>query len=686
MKNDLDFIKDKIDNSNVNAPDSMDEGYVLQQLEGKEPAPYFAVEKPKKPRYALITGLAAAFVAVVTLSVFGVVQLVNRNAPTDTVQYLSADIPLRTFQSYDELGELVEQTHQKYMSLAFSELAYNSELLAGDSDIAADGKAYNSYSAVSGSSSGSSGGSGYRYSGGTGASSSSHSETYKQVEGVDEADIVKTDGKYLYIVSSAEHESVQIFTADDNPKKVAEIFPESGETTAATPDEEGVDDYTFFTVDEMYLHDGKLIVICDTMDAQEKDIVCAMVYDISDINNIRLVDRFTQSGSYGNSRMIGDKLYMVSSHMLMGMNLMMMDTPVCYRGEEQKEIPIDCVYAVKDPSMDNMLIIGGYDLFDSSKEVQSTALLGTVEDVYCNGDNLYVYATKWNWDNMFYGAYAFGTSDSEVDPEPLKTAIYKVSLTDGISFTAYTEVEGRLDSRYSLDEKDGYLRVAATTEDKEYRETNSLYVLDSDLKEVGSVTGFAPNESIRAVRYVGDTAYVITYEETDPLFVIDLSDPKNPTILGEVKIDGFSSMLVPIDDNTILGLGYSDELDDFKLALFDVSDRMNPRVLDQKIYDDCESSVMYEPRALVYNPDRGDYIVPLNHYDYSGYYEPNAAGGMLNFKVENGKIVEISREEFQFDDDEYYLSVERCAYVDENIYMIVDDYDKGIRLYTAKYR
>lgn len=679
MKNDFDFIKEKIENSGVNAPEKLDGSYALGQIEGREPAPYIAEVKPKKPRYGLITGLAAAFVAVVALSVFGIIKLAGRNVSSDTVRYLSADIPLRTFSSYDELGELVSQTNKKNMS----SLLYEG-LGLGGLDSAVDEKDYDSITA------GSWDDSDYYYSGtgGTGASGESYSETYKQVEGVDEAEIVKTDGKYLYIVSLAEHESVQIFTADDKPKKVAEIFPESGETTSATPDEEGVDDYTYFSVDEMYLHDGKLIVICNTMDAQEREIASAIVYDVSDIKNIRLVDRFTQSGCANNSRMIGDRLYLVSSHTMTVTFDKKLDTPVCYRGEKEREIPIDRVYAVDEPStVDWMMIIGGYDLKNSSEDVQSTALLGTVEDVYCSGDNLYVYAAKWNFDTSFYGAYAFGATDSEDDPEALKTAIYKVSLTDGISFTAYAEIEGRLDSRYSLDEKDGYLRVAATTEDQDYRETNSLYVLDSELKEVGSVTGFAPDESIRAVRYVGDTAYVITYEQTDPLFVIDVSDPRNPTILGEVKIDGFSTMLVPIDDNTVLGLGYSDDLDGFKLALFDVSDRMDPKVVDEKIYDKCNSPVMYEPRALVYHPDRGDFLIPLNYEEISNdYYEVDVRGGMLNFKVENGKIVENSREEFKFGDNENYLYVERCAYVGENIYMIVQDYDEGVRLYTTQYR
>lgn len=721
MKNDFDFIKDKIKNSGVNAPEDMDERFVMEKLDGVQPdtAPVLTELKPKKRRAGMITGIAAAFVAVAALSVFGAVYFANRN--TESLPELtmpgngitgqsavirpsvSADVPLVTFNSYDEVKEQMEKAAEKYGDSLYT----NERYMAVDDMAMAD-----SESAKSGNSSGSSGSSSNQSAASgldTSSGSDSYSETYRQVEGVDEADIVKTDGRYLYIVESGSRECVRVYSATDKPKQVATINPAGYENPAATLDEassEGYDPYVF--VREMFLSDGKLVVICQTRDNYYNYDTAAMVYDVTDIKHVKLLDQLHQSGDYTTSRMIGDTLYLISQKSFYNYyddeyDKDDLDIPVCYRGTVKSEIPIDCVYSVKEPTENNMLIVGGYSLADGSKDVHPSALIGSVQDVYCNESNMYLYAAEWNQYYIAenYGVYERDETDSDILPqyEPMKTGVYKVSLKDGIAFTAYGKVEGTLNSRYSLDEKNGYLRVAATTEDKYWHESNRLYILDSSLKEVGRVEDFAKNESIKAVRYVGDVAYVITYEQTDPLFVIDVGDPKAPKILGEVKIDGFSSMLVPVDDNTILGLGYYTEEADytdmqvqngFKLALFDVSDKLNPKVLDEKVYRCYYSPVMNEPRALVYNPDRGDYLIPLNYEDYHlgediEYYMPDIRGGALNFKVENGKLVEISHPEVNVDNSDADL-IERCLYVGDNIYMISNGDYQDVKVYTAKYR
>lgn len=688
MKNDFDFIREKIENSGVNAPDNMNEDYVMKQLEGVTPdlssEPKVVELKPKKRRAALISGLAAAFVAVVALSIFGIIRMSNNAKPPvkDTVASptVSANIPLRTFKSYDEVREQIKTVNDRYMTYDEYEYSGNDLAAPGSKEAAADSN-----------SSGSSGSSGA-------GGSEAHSETYKQVEGVDEADIVKTDGRYLYVLAYDDPECVRIYSATDAPEQVAVIYPNSMENPSATPDETKYDeDYTVFP-NEMFLYGDKLIVVTSFYNEDSDPGAKALVYDISDIENIRLVDRFTQSGGYRSSRMIGDRLYMISEYYVYDDEFRI---PVCYGGADAKDIPIDCVCSVEKPANNDMIIIGGYSLSDGSDDVQSSAIIGSISDAYCNENNMYLYTTEWS-DYYFasnYGIYEQDSNGSDIVPqfEPIKTGIYKISLKDGISFTAYGQIEGTIYDRYALDEKDGYLRVSATTTDKNYVDSNVLYVLDSDLKEVGRVDDFAKDESIKAVRYVGDTAYVITYEQTDPLFVIDLSDVKNPTILGEVKIDGFSSMLVPVDENTVLGLGYYTEDADytdmqvqrgFKLALFDVSDRLNPKVLDEKVYRNYYSSVMYEPRALVYNPDRGDYVIPLNFEDYHlddeiDYYMPTLRGGMLNFKVQNGKLVETAHETADAE------TIGRCLYVGDNVYMIsTDNYysDDATQVFAVKYR
>lgn len=685
MKNDFDFIKDKIENSGVTAPAEIDENHVLKKLEGIEPnsAPILTELKPKKNHARLIAGLAAAFVAVVALSVFGVIFSSQKQPPIQptVTQSDNADIPLKTFSDYNEVKEELKK------------ITASSDRILERYEQSVEVDSYENApeqgSGSSGSSLGMSGGSG----------SDSHSETYKQVEGVDEADIVKTDGKYLYIASQNGAKGIDIYSATDDPARITTLYPDNfSDPTkpSAYTDEDDLDAF----VEEMYIYGDRLIAVCNTRGEHFTYNTMAAVFDVSDIKNIRYVDRFFQSGDYTSTRMIGDVLYLVSEEYAYDGDEF--SAPLCYRGDDPQEIPIENVRCVEKPSEPGMLIIGGYDLKDGAKDVRSTALIGTVEDVYCNESNLYLYSTDWHYtaaiEYEIYDPAILTDSYMPSSEEPVTTDIYKVSLNDGITFTAHTSVNGWIDSRYSLDEKDGCLRVAATIEDEKDNKTNALYILDSELKEVGKVTGIAKDEEIKAVRYVGDVAYVITYEETDPLFVIDLSDPKNPTVLGEVKIDGFSTMLVPVDENTLLGVGvYTEDSKNTamqvengtKLVLFDVSDKLHPKVLDEKIYRSCESEAIYEPRAFVKNPDRGDYLIPLNYVDYKvdknmDYLDTVVHGGALNFKVENGKIVEIARPEVKVTHD-YDDVINRCLYVGDYIYLI-DNGSAVTAVYAVKYR
>ena len=249
-----------------------------------------------------------------------------------------------------------------------------------------------------------------------------------------------------------------------------------------------------------------------------------------------------------------------------------------------------------------------------------------------------------------------------------------------------------MNNQYSLDESGGNLRVATTSYDREYNDTNHLFILDKNLKQLGSVKDFAQNETIRAVRYINDTAYVITYMETDPLFVIDLSNPSNPQMKGEVKISGFSTMLVPVDDHTLLGIGYhtndasSEGIDwntqnALKLVTFDVTDMSSPKVLDTKIFPNCSSEVQYNPKALLVNFERGDYSIPYNYskdFEYTdGAYRdsetPESRCGLINFRIDGGKI-NVIQDYTSKKFTKEYDDVTRCVYIGDYMYLIGEHY------------
>ena len=635
---DFDFIKNKFDESGVSAPDSLGEQFALDKT-----ADTNVLElKPKKKKYVKYSALAASVALIVlaafSINIFRPTVLVNEGTKAKSDSALAE---VRKFKSYNELKDTLDEIDKR-----------NNTFYYGKDMSINYGVMDDAFMAASPSS--------------TSKSAPSHSETYKQVEGVDEADVVKTDGHYIYCADYGKG-AVRIFSArGKKSKKVASIFPKDAET--ATPDEakkkKAYDDE--IDVCDIFIKDKRLVVIGGRYyEDSDNTAAKAFVYDVSDVENIRLLDEFSQDGSYCSSRMIGDTLYLVSNYEIGEKSKL----PKCGKGATPDELAVDYCYTVEKPSSRNFLVVSSFDTADSTYETQSKAILGSADTVYCNENNMYVTAEQWSEPDDERDSTDWLMSYAR-RPVNINTQIVKINLTDGIKIIATAKVKGQIDSQYSLDEYDGNLRVATTSQNNKDKDENNLFVLDGKLKMLGSVQGFAKNEHIEAVRYVGDTAYVITYEETDPLFIIDLSNARKPEILGEAKITGFSTMLVPIDDNTVLGLGYHTEDEDWtdlevqeglKLALFDVSDKKNPKVLDSKIYANYYSEVQHNPKALVYNEERNDFVIPYSYYD-DNYDEEYC--GMINFKVENGKIKEIDQRKADLD------VVERCVYVEDTVYMI----------------
>jgi len=276
--------------------------------------------------------------------------------------------------------------------------------------------------------------------------------------------------------------------------------------------------------------------------------------------------------------------------------------PMCGSFENLKRLDAAEICCVPEPRTSSYIVISAIDTASGNQGRSATkAVFGASDEIYCNDHNLYCTSMEWPEDSDAY-----------------YTRIVRASL-DGlkVKVNGTTKVRGFVDSQFSMDERDGYFRIATTSE-RAGIEVNNLYVLDSKLKETGKVTGFARNESIRAVRYIGDKAYVITYEEIDPLFIIDLSDPSAPRIEGEVKIDGFSTLLIPVSDSRLLGIGhatgdngYGGEYDSgLKLALFDISDPSEPKVLDSKEFKNMSSIAQYDHHALMVNSDAGYFAIP----------------------------------------------------------------------------
>ena len=556
------------------------------------------------------------------------------------------------------------------------------------------------------------------------SSAGSYAKTYTQEEGVDEADIIKTYGDLIFFFhTDYDYDDdeygyanvIDIFRVKDGketlvksiecvfdgePLEVSDMFVTGDRLvingnryarfyTYAVPN----DDYIIYEDDlaeetgEEYSEEiavAKGIAATETIDvldgenpeepeepketkiettvtepveikAEDKiSKTVSLIYDISDPSKPELLKTFAQSGNYTSSRMIGEKLYVISNFYADSLGEKILYTPALFDGEEANFVKAGSIAFDPESEGSDYIFASAIDVSSCKRLGESKAMLGSGFDVYCSLKNLYVYGTNW-----------------EKDRET--TEITKISLDKTIEFVASAKVVGEVDDQYSFSERDDYLFVCQTVEGIS-KETNVLRVLDSKLREVAKSDYFAVKESIKAVKYIGDYAYVITYEETDPLFVIDISDPLSPKILGEAKISGFSTMLVDVGNNMLLGVGYCtgdydyidmEVTDGVKLALFDVSDPLKPVVLDSKEFKNIYSTAQENPKAFVQNPEKGLYAI-----SYGDEYEGSMIGALV-FAVENGKIV--IKKNFSADVEEVWET--RLTFVDDWYYIIDDEAD-----------
>jgi uncharacterized secreted protein with C-terminal beta-propeller domain len=432
-----------------------------------------------------------------------------------------------------------------------------------------------------------------------GGSSSDHSNTNTQVEGIDEADIVKTDGKNIYIVAEA---AIRIVSADNgnldeigllrisDKKVVSEMFLDGDRLVLLGTRNE------YNRYEPMYV-DGEVSdrMIMPPYDPG-KSFSFVDVYDISDPSAPQLLKSHEMEGFYQTSRKNGDIVYLVSNTYSYGGIILPMvrDTAT---GNVAKEIALDDVMILPAYPSQGFVVISAVNIETKEKaSVEAIAASGTV--TYMNDHALYVASSDFNGN----------------------TAITKFSVSGlSVGYAGSGIVKGYLINQFSMDEHENHLRVATTTWDG----GNHLFVLDPSMNVVGSVTGLAKGETIYSVRFLGDKGYIVTFRTVDPLFVFDLSDPKAPKVTGELKIPGFSNYLHPISENFLLGIGmetfeiYQKDRNGneivigtrqggIKISLFDVSDMGKPKEVSQYVLGDAGSysEALYNHKAIMFDETR----------------------------------------------------------------------------------
>jgi len=360
--------------------------------------------------------------------------------------------------------------------------------------------------------------------------------------------------------------------------------------------------------------------------------------------------------------------------------------PTIYSEGTPKEIPATDIYysGVADYYYMYTTIIAINALDDNQEPTYETILLGASSNLYVSMDNIYLTFPVWGRD----------VGDSQ------RTSIHRIHIQGSVmNYTASGEVPGMVLNQFSMDEYDGYFRVATTTRDETSR--NNVYVLNMSLNVTGSVTGLAPGETIYSARFMGEKGYLVTFKQVDPLFVIDLSDPYNPEELGNLKVTGYSDYLHPYDENHIIGIGKeTTDAGEFawyqgvKMSLFDVTDVSNPQEISKLEIGDrgTDSPVLWDHKAFLFDRSRNLLVMPVlvAEVDQSEYPEgvPSWAYGepvyqgayVFDISIDNGLQFRgrITHVENITDPEQgyyYYYSpfaVERSLYIDDVLYTISD--------------
>ncbi len=494
--------------------------------------------------------------------------------------------------------------------------------------------------------------------------SSDYSTTNVQVKGVDEADIVKTDGKYIYVISKGrliillaypveEARVLSVTEIGDNP---LEIFVNGNR----------------LVIFESFWGNPKLLESVAIRRESPETII--RIYDISEKESPALVNEMTVTGTYFSSRMIGDYIYVVVNMYVYIENDVVILPQISTSGSIREISPTEIYY------FDDVIYPNAFAII-LAIDVQRASEVGEKVFLTTQAQNMYVSA------NSIYISYTTGRRIELLRHEEweMKTIIHKISISNGeIEYKYRGEVPGQVLNQFSMDEFRGYFRIA-TTEGEVWtgNSRNNVYVLGENLGIVGKLEGLAPGERIYSARFVGDRVYLVTFKKVDPFFVIDLTDPAEPKVLGALKIPGYSDYLHPYDETHVIGIGKEtvESEGDFalyqgvKLGLFDVSDPENPKEISKYIIGErgTESYALHDHRAFLFSSTKNLLVIPISLVE--GDQNTWQGAYAFNISLSDGFVLraKISHSGQNLD---YSNDVKRSLYIDEALYTISEDFVK----------
>lgn len=423
--------------------------------------------------------------------------------------------------------------------------------------------------------------------------------------GVGEGDFTVTDGKYIYTLNYASI-SRDSKTGMETYELTANLNEVNGENIvlAGTIHDKfqdiGKSNYNDWEEPQIYVYENMLVMVhseCKIHDGWEIQ-TRTVFYDISNRQEPKFVKESTQSGLFKDCREIDGKLYVISMK-----NHIMLNG----RGKEKEsryipmvdgeKLHLEDIYYQKEIQGNSIDIVTSWDLTKQGEKIDAKGIVGYFQNVYMTEKSIYFSNT------------VFRKEEQENDEN--YTQISKLSIEKGkLQAVATVKFPGNLDSSFAIQERGNVLWVTVQRRHYFYRDENrqdytevNVYSFDENMNYLDRLLGLCKNEEIKAVRYVGEVGYFVSYEEKDPLISVDLSDPNNIKTLDELELPGFSEYLHPLQEDLMLGIGKTEE-NKLKLELYDVADAKKLSRLDKKVLSDkWNCSVLDDYKWLMWDSE-----------------------------------------------------------------------------------
>lgn len=542
-------------------------------------------------------------------------------------------------------------------------------------------------------------------------------DTNNQVEGVQEADIIKTDGNRIFYAPYGRNQvSILDISIDGTATLKKEI------------------DFEEFYLSTMFLTDNYVVLVGYVYEKLERkatttsgepyfDVWYPYVYSgalyVYDKTTLEEVYVYETQANFADYRVIDNKLYIIANTQI---NL---DDPrpqakIHYQGSQKTEIvDYNEIYYFDENIVSGITAITVLDL--ETFETDTKGYLGRTEQIHVSQDA--IYTTSTYYDYAYYNQYA-NTDDTGTFnwDEFYKTSIRKFRiLEDGsVAYVGSTKVLGFVGGQYWMDEYDGYFRVITSTpawvpnisnrtiykhrlyvlkENELIDSLDTISVLDKGIgKPAVTKTGLrndVTEEQVKSVRFNGPKAHVVTFLQTDPLYTIDLSNPAFPVITNAIEEPGFSTYLHPWGEDYLVGIGNmatsSGMVTGIKLSVYDTNtlEPLQTYEIPYNLngYSYSYSEALFDPKAILVDSEKQIFAFAISTYSYTlidNVYQSSYQSEYLIFKIDFNKEEIISKPyRIEHGSAKYYFNVDRGVYIDNVVYtfseyeMISVNYDTG---------